>query len=377
MKLFVPKETMDGENRVAASPACVKKLLNLGFEVHVEPKAGHKAGFDDALYREAGAQLTKRDEGLATSSVIPTVRGLDSDGLSKGAVVVGLLNPHYHKDMVQKYAQSNVTSFAMELIPRITRAQAMDVLSSQATVAGYKAVIDAVAIFERFLPMMITPAGTVAPARIFIMGAGVAGLQAIATARRLGAIVSATDVREATREQVESLGAEFVMVEPSEDSPEQPSGETAGGYAKEMDDAYKKRQQKLIEETVPKQDIIICTAQIPGKTAPRLLSEEMVDTMKQGAIVVDIAAEQGGNCALSQAGKTVVTDKGVKIIGVQNIASSLAGDASSFYANNIFHFLKLMVNEESKSLAIPWEDEIIKAACLTKDGRVIHESFAS
>jgi NAD(P) transhydrogenase subunit alpha len=281
-----------------------------------------------------------------------------------------MLNPYGARDSIAGYAAKGVNAFAMELMPRITRAQSMDVLSSQSNLAGYKAVIDAAAEFGRAFPMMMTAAGTIAPARVLVMGAGVAGLQAIATARRLGAIVSATDVRPAAKEQVESLGGSFVAVEDEEFK----QAETAGGYAKEMSDAYKAKQAALIAETIKKQDVVITTALIPGRKAPVLVSEEMVQSMKLGSVIVDLAVEQGGNCPLSEAGKVVVKH-GVKIVGHTNVPSRLAVDATALYARNLLNFVTLLVDKETKALKVNWEDEIVQGVALTRDGQVIHPTF--
>jgi len=281
-----------------------------------------------------------------------------------------MLNPYAARDDLAVYASKNVTAMSMELMPRITRAQAMDVLSSQSNLVGYKAVLDAAEQFGRAFPMMMTAAGTVPPARVFVMGAGVAGLQAIATAKRLGAIVSATDVRPAAKEQVQSLGASFVMVENEETR----QAETSGGYAKEMSDDYKRQQAILVADTIKKQDIVICTALIPGRAAPRLVSREMLESMKTGSVVVDLAVEQGGNCEMSEAGK-VVEYAGVRIIGYRNMPSRIAVDASALYARNVLSFLTLISAKEGGALAVDWGDEIVKAVALTRDGAIVHEQF--
>jgi NAD(P) transhydrogenase subunit alpha len=292
--------------------------------------------------------------------------------LKRGALLIAMLDPYRNREQLADYAAHGVTSFAMELMPRITRAQGMDVLSSQSNLAGYKAVVDAASEFGRAYPMMMTAAGTVPPARVMIFGVGVAGLQAIATARRLGAIVSATDVRPATKEQVESLGSTFVAVEDDEFK----QAQTAGGYAKEMSDAYKQKQAALIAETIKKQDIAICTALIPGRKAPVLISEDMVKTMKPGSVIVDLAVEAGGNCPLSEAGKVVVK-YGVKIVGHTNYASRIAVDASALYARNLFNFLSLIVDKKENRINIDPADEIIKGTMLTRDGAIVHPAFAA
>jgi NAD(P) transhydrogenase subunit alpha len=297
--------------------------------------------------------------------------GRNEIGLIKqGAILIGMLNPYGARADLDAYARTNITSMSMELMPRITRAQAMDVLSSQSNLAGYKAVLDAAEQFGRAFPMMMTAAGTVPPARVLVMGAGVAGLQAIATARRLGAIVSATDVRPVAKEQVQSLGATFVMVE----SDETKQAETSGGYAKEMSDDYKRRQAELIAETIKKQDVVICTALIPGRAAPKLVSEAMLRTMRPGSVIVDLAVEQGGNCALSEAGK-VVDVHGVKIVGHRNMPSRIAVDASALYARNIMNFVTLISAKSEGKLAIDWNDEIVRAVTLTHQNAVVHSQF--
>jgi NAD(P) transhydrogenase subunit alpha len=290
--------------------------------------------------------------------------------MKSGAVLIGLLSPHTEKETITAVAARGVDAFAMELLPRISRAQAMDVLSSQANLAGYKAVIDAAAQFGRAMPMMMTAAGTIAPARVFVMGVGVAGLQAIATARRLGAIVSATDVRPATKEQVESLGASFVAVIDEEFR----QAETAAGYAKEMSKEYQAKQAALIAETIRKQDIVITTALIPGRKAPVLVTEEMVKSMKRGSIVVDLAVEQGGNCPLSKPDEIVVAH-GVTIMGYTNLPARLAVDTSSLYARNLFNFVSLIVDKKTGALALDWNDEIVKGAALTRDGQIVHTAL--
>ena len=372
MKLAIPKERLDGEPRVAASVETVKKLTALGLQVTVEAGAGDGASISDALYRDAGAEIaSSAAEALKDADIVFKVRAPSDEELGlmkRGAMLAAILNPYDDKARFQKYAAAGGNAFAMELMPRISRAQSMDVLSSQSNLAGYKAVINAAAAFTRAMPMMMTAAGTIAPARVFVMGVGVAGLQAIATAKRLGAIVSATDVRSATKEQVESLGGTFVMVESEE------SGDAAGGYAKEMSEDYKRRQAALVAEHIKKQDIVITTALIPGRPAPELVSEEMVKTMKPGSILVDLAVERGGNCPLSEPGKRVVKH-GITIIGDLNVAGQLAVDASSLYAKNLLNFITPMIDKETKALAIDWEDETITGTCLTRDGQIVHPSL--
>ncbi len=374
LKIAVPNEAKNDEPRVAVSPDTIKKLAGLECQVTVESGAGDKASFTDAILKDAGAKIAKdRESALKDADVILCVRASSlnfSDPLKKGVLVIGLAEPHNNADAIKKCASGKIDLFSMELLPRITRAQAMDVLSSQANLAGYKAVLDAAEYYTRAFPMMMTAAGTIPPAKVFVMGAGVAGLQAIATAKRLGAVVSATDVRPAAKEQVKSLGGSFVAVEDDEFK----EAETAGGYAKEMSAEYKKKQQALIEETIQKQDIVITTALIPGCPAPKLVTEAMVKSMKPGSVIVDMAVETGGNCEISQAGK-VINKHDVTIIGHKNIPGRLATDASNLYAKNLLNLLNLIIDKEDKSLKIDWEDEVIKGIALTRDGKVIHPNF--
>ena len=373
MLVAIAKERRAHERRVAATPETVKKLVAQGLEVVVESGAGLGSSIPDEAYTAAGATIaTTAAKALKTADIVLKVQrpltkdegGPDELALMKaGAVLIGTLSPYNAREQIAAYAAAKVDAFAMEMVPRITRAQSMDVLSSQANLAGYRAVIDAAAEFGRAFPMMMTAAGTIAPARVMVMGAGVAGLQAIATARRLGAIVSATDVRAVAKEQVESLGATFVMV----DDEAAKDAETAGGYAKEMSEDYKKRQAELIAETVKKQDIVILTALIPGRPAPMLLTKEMVASMKPGSVVVDLAVEQGGNCALSEAGG-VVEKHGVRIVGHLNVPSRVAVDASALYARNLLSFLTLIWDAKAGQKAVQWDDDILKAAALTREG---------
>ena len=381
MKLAIPKERRPNELRVAATPDTVKKLIALGFDVVVESGAGTASSITDDAYRAAGAivaaeetqTLGNADIVLKVQRPISAAEGLDEYAMLKsGVVLIGMLTPYQSPEAIREYASRHIDAFAMELVPRITRAQSMDVLSSQANLAGYKAVLDAAAEFSRAFPMMMTAAGTIPPARVFVMGAGVAGLQAIATARRLGAVVSATDVRPASKEQVQSLGATFVMVENEETK----QAETAGGYAKEMSDEYKRAQAQLIAETIRKQDIVICTALIPGRRAPVLVTQEMVETMRPGSVIVDLAVEQGGNCPLSRPGE-IVEHQGVKIVGHANMASRLSADASALYARNLLAFLTPLVDKDTKTLKIDWADQIVAGTGLTRDGRIIHPQFTS
>jgi len=375
MIIAIPKERRADETRVAATPETVKKLKGLGLDVVIEKDAGRAANFADADYQAAGANIAADEAAaLGNADIVLKVRGPDEAEiaqLKRGAILVALLAPASEKETIAKLAQAGVSAFAMELLPRISRAQAMDVLSSQANLAGYKAVIDAAAEFGRAMPMMMTAAGTIAPARVLVMGVGVAGLQAIATAKRLGAIVSATDVRPATKEQVESLGGTFIAVMDEEFK----NAQTAGGYAKEMSKEYQAKQAALIAETIKKQDIVITTALIPGRKAPVLVSEEMVKTMKPGSIIVDLAAEQGGNCPLTKANE-VIEVHGVTIMGHTNLPAPLAVHASSLYARNLFNFVSLLADKKTGTANLNWDDEIVKGAGLTKDGAIVHPALA-
>src|ERR1700674_875214 len=373
MKIAIPAEADESEPRVAATPDSVKKMRALGAEVVVEAGAGAGAGVADAEYEAAGAKIARGAEVLRDADVILKVRRPspeEAERYKKGALVIGIMDPFGNEAALAALAKAGITAFAMELLPRITRAQGMDVLSSQANLAGYRAMIDAAYEYGRALPMMMTAAGTVPGARVFVMGAGVAGLQAIATARRLGAIVTATDVRPAAKEQVESLGAKFIAVEDAEFK----QAETAAGYAKEMSREYQAKQAALVAEHIKKQDIVITTALIPGRPAPRLIGAEMVRSMRPGSVIVDLAVERGGNCELAKAGEVVEVD-GVKIVGHRNMRGRLAATASSLYAKNLYAFLEILVDKGSKSLAVNWDDEIVKATVLTRDGAVVHPSF--
>ncbi|KAA1053378.1 Re/Si-specific NAD(P)(+) transhydrogenase subunit alpha [Azospirillum argentinense] len=387
MKIAIPRERRAGENRVAASPETVKKIKGLGLDVVVETGAGLGSNLPDRVYQDAGAEIAPdAASALADADIVlkvqrPLLAGegdLDELALIKrGALLFAILNPYNSRDHVAAYAAAGVNAFAMEFMPRITRAQVMDVLSSQANLAGYKAVIDAASEYGRAYPMMMTAAGTVPPARAFIMGVGVAGLQAIATAKRLGAIVSATDVRPAVKEQVQSLGGSFVAVENDEFK----QAETAGGYAKEMSDDYKRQQAALVAEHIKKQDIVITTALIPGRKAPILVTREHVASMKPGSVLIDLAVEQGGNVEGSELGKVVVTDNGVKIVGHANYPSRIAESASLLYAKNLLALLQSLHDkdpEDSKKgrVTLNWDDEIVKAIALTRDGQVVHPAFA-
>jgi NAD(P) transhydrogenase subunit alpha len=372
MKVAIPAEIDPAESRVAATPDTVKKMIALGADVAVAPEAGLRSGILDADYAEAGASVSR--EALAGADVVLKVRRPEANELKsykRGALVIAIMDPFGHDAVLKTMADAGVVAFAMELLPRITRAQGMDVLSSQANLAGYRAVIDAAAEFGRALPMMMTAAGTVPATRVFVMGAGVAGLQAIATARRLGAIVTGTDVRPAAKEQVASLGAKFVAVEDEEFK----QAETAAGYAKEMSKEYQAKQAALVAEHIKKQDIVITTALIPGRPAPRLITQSMVSSMKTGSVIVDLAAERGGNVEGVQPGR-VVELNGVKIVGYTNVAGRLAASASALYARNLYAFLEILIDKKAKTLAVKWDDDIVKATVLTRDGAVVHPAFA-
>ena len=374
MKIAVLKETRSGETRVAASPETVKKFVGLGANVSVQSGAGEGARFSDAEYTDAGASLSPsaadaaQDADLVIKVQAPTTDELRV--LARGTKLAAILSPYGDPDSVDAYARLGIDALAMDFMPRITRAQSMDVLSSQSNLAGYKAVIDASAYYGKAFPMMMTAAGTIAPAKVFVMGAGVAGLQAIATARRLGAVVSATDVRFASKEQVESLGATFITA----DEEAMKDAETEGGYAKEMSDDFKKRQAEFVAEHIKKQDIVITTALIPGRPAPKLVSEEMVLSMKAGSVIVDLAAEMGGNVALTRPGEAIEID-GVTILGFANVPGRLAADASSLYARNVFNFVSAFWDKDNSSFAVDWDDEVFKGIALTRDGAVIHPAF--
>jgi len=374
MRIAVLAETDKAEPRVAATPETVKKFIGLGAEVAIEAGAGAAAGVSDADYAAAGAQLVRdRASALAGADVASRVRrpaATELAGAKPDIAVVAIMDPFGHEAALADLARAGVVAFAMELMPRITRAQSMDVLSSQANLAGYRAVIDAAAEYGRSFPMMMTAAGTVPAAKVFIMGVGVAGLQAIATARRLGAIVTATDVRPATKEQVESLGAEFLAVENEEFQ----QAQTAGGYAKEMSPEYQKAQAELTASHIAKQDVVITTALIPGRPAPKLVSAEMVRSMRNGSVIVDLAAERGGNCELTRPGETVV-ENGVRIVGALNLPGRMASTASSLYAKNLLAFVETMISRETKQFVINWDDELVQATALTRDGAVINPRF--
>lgn len=378
MKIAVLKERRPDETRVAASPDTVKKLTQLGAAVSVEDEAGVFAAFSNGAYEAAGATIAPDfATALANADVVLKVqRPLAGENgtadelgaMKQGAILIGILQPHADRSMIEAYARRGITAFAMEFLPRITRAQTMDVLSSQANLAGYRAVLEASYEFGRAFPMMMTAAGTIAPARLVVLGAGVAGLQAIATARRLGAVVSAFDVRRAAKEQVESLGASFIEVDEAIDA------ETKAGYAREMDEAYRKKQEARLADVLKKQDIAICTALIPGRPAPRLITEAMVKDMKPGSVIVDLAVEQGGNCELSELGKAV-TRHNVRLVGYSNLPGRIPVDSSHLYARNLLSFLGLLIDKETKTLKIDWNDEIIAATVLTRENRIVHPAL--
>jgi NAD(P) transhydrogenase subunit alpha len=375
MKIAVLKETSTGETRVAASPETVKKFIGLGASVAVERGAGAGANFADQDYKNAGGEIAVSAlDAIQSADLVLKVRAPTVDELrhyQRGQKLAAIVSPHNKGDVLSAAAAGGIDLFAMDLMPRITRAQSMDVLSSQSNLAGYKAVIDAAAYYGRAIPMMMTAAGTIAPAKIFIMGAGVAGLQAIATARRLGGVVSATDVRWAAKEQVESLGASFVTV----DEEAMKGAETSGGYAKEMSEDFQKRQREFVAQHIKKQSIVVTTALIPGRPAPQLVTEEMVRSMAPGSVLVDLAVEQGGNIALSRPGE-VIDVGGVIIIGFENVPGRLAADASSLYARNLFNFVSAFWDKEANAFAVDWEDDIFKGVALTRDGKIVHPAFA-
>ena len=371
MKVAVTTEIDPGEPRVAATPETVKKLIGLGAEVAVEPGAGVKSGILDADYAAAGAAVSA--DAVNGADIVLKVRRPQASEFSRfkrGALVIAIMDPYGNEDALRAMANAGIVAFAMELMPRITRAQSMDVLSSQANLAGYRAVIDGAEEYGRALPMMMTAAGTVPAAKVFVMGVGVAGLQAIATARRLGAIVSATDVRPATKEQVESLGAKFLAVEDEEFK----NAQTAGGYAKEMSKEYQAKQAALVAEHIKKQDIVITTALIPGRPAPKLVSKEMIAAMRPGSVIVDLAVERGGNVEGVKA-DAVVQVGPAKIVGYVNVPGRLPASASALYAKNLLTFLETLIDKKEKKLAINWDDELVQGTALTRDGAVVHPNF--
>ena len=371
MKIAVAKEIDPAEPRVAVSPDTVKKFKALGAEVAIEPGAGLKSGLLDSDFTAVGATISA--DAAKDADIVIKVKRPEASELGqykRGALVIAIMDPYGNDAALKAMADAGISAFAMELMPRITRAQVMDVLSSQANLAGYRAVIEGAEAFGRAFPMMMTAAGTIPAAKVFVMGVGVAGLQAIATARRLGAIVTATDVRPATKEQVESLGAKFLAVEDEEFK----NAQTAGGYAKEMSKEYQAKQAALTAEHIKKQDVVITTALIPGRPAPKLVSGEMVKSMRPGSVLVDLAVERGGNVEGAKAGEVVDLD-GVKIVGYTNVAGRVAASASSLYARNLFSFIETLVDKASKALVVNWDDEIIKGTMLTRDGAVVHPNF--
>ncbi|MBZ9865617.1 Re/Si-specific NAD(P)(+) transhydrogenase subunit alpha [Mesorhizobium sp. CA15] len=372
--VFIPREIDPNEPRVAASPETVKRLAGLGFDVIVEKGAGLGSRIPDQDFTAAGGAIGTAADAKKADVVLKVRRPTDGElkGYKPGAAVIAIMDPYGNDAAVAAMAKAGITAFSMEFMPRITRAQSMDVLSSQANLAGYQAVIDAAAEYDRALPMMMTAAGTVPAAKAFVMGVGVAGLQAIATARRLGAIVTATDVRPAVKEQVQSLGAKFLAVEDEEFK----AAETAGGYAKEMSKEYQAKQAALTAEHIAKQDIVITTALIPGRPAPKLISAAMVASMKPGSVIVDLAVERGGNVEGAVPGKVVTTENGVKIVGHLNVPGRVAASASLLYAKNLYAFLETMVDKTAKTLAIKRDDELVKATMLTDAGQVVHPNFA-
>jgi NAD(P) transhydrogenase subunit alpha len=373
MKIAVLRERADGETRVAATPETVAKLLALGASVAVEAGAGGAARFPDPDYAKAGATVAaSAAETVKDADIVLTVRRPTPDvlaGAAKGALVIGSMDPYGNERDIDALAKAGVTTVAMEFMPRITRAQVMDILSSQANLAGYQAVLDAAVAFDRAMPMMMTAAGTVRPAKVFVMGAGVAGLQAIATAKRLGAVVSATDVRAAAGEQVESLGAKFIMTDALKDA----SG--TGGYARELTADEKAAQAELTASHIAKQDIVITTALIPGRPAPKLVTAAMVESMAPGSVIVDLAAERGGNVEVTKPGEVYTTGNGVTVIGYKNVPARLATSASQLFSRNLVSFLETMFDKKTKAFAVNWDDELVKATVLTRDGAIIHPNI--
>ena len=377
MKISIPKENREGETRVAASPEVIKKFVSMGFDITVESGAGLNSGFTDEIFKDAGAEIASDTKStLENADLIFKIQRLmtSNDAIDeismckKDAMVLSHMSALSTKKDSEEYAKASLTTFAMDLMPRISRAQSMDVLSSQSNLSGYQAVIKGADNFNSAFPMMMTAAGTVAPAKVFVMGVGVAGLQAIATAKRMGAIVTAYDVRAATKEQVESLGGKFLIV----DEEAMKEAETSGGYAKEMTDEYKKKEQEVIKKHISDQDIVITTALIPGRPAPKLVTAEMVKLMRTGSVIVDLAAEMGGNCELTKRNEIFDAD-GIKIVGFDNLPGELPKDASTLFAKNLFNFLSPHVNGETKSLELDWEDETVKNTLVTKDGNIVSE----
>ncbi|AQS42110.1 MAG: NAD(P) transhydrogenase subunit alpha [Candidatus Tokpelaia hoelldobleri] len=371
--IFIARETEKNEPRVAASPETVKKYVALGYQVAVEKAAGRLSAIPDEDYEKAGAGIVAAADGAKADIILKVRRptAQEAAAYKKGAVVIALFDPFGAEREIEAIARAGVTGFSMEFMPRITRAQVMDVLSSQANLAGYQAVIDAASVYDRAVPMMMTAAGTVPAAKVFVMGAGVAGLQAIATARRLGAVVTANDVRPAAKEQVASLGAKFIAVEDDEFR----AAETAGGYAREMSKDYQEKQAALTADHIARQDIVITTALVPGRPAPRLITREMLKTMRPGSVVVDLAVERGGNVEGAKVDE-IVEVEGVKIVGYTNVAGRIAATASQLYARNLYAFVESMTDRQAKKLAVNDEDDLVKATLLTRDGRIVHPAFA-
>jgi H+-translocating NAD(P) transhydrogenase subunit alpha len=361
----------EGETRVALTPETTKKFKSLGARVLIEAGSGSRSFFPDKLYTDAGGEIVSGvSEALSPADIVLKVgrpSAAELQAMRAGAIYAGMIDPYGDRGWLEALATKGLSAFAMEFMPRITRAQSMDVLSSQSNLAGYKAAVDAAARFGRAFPMMMTAAGTVPAARVFVMGAGVAGLQAIATARRLGAVVSATDVRPAAKEQVQSLGAKFVAVEDEEFK----QAEAAGGYAKEMSPAYQKKQAELVASHIAGQDIVITTALIPGRPAPKLISAAMVQSMRPGSIIIDLAAERGGNVEGTKPG-TVAEQSGVTLVGFTNMAAQVPGNASSLYARNLYAFIEPMIDKKDGKLAIKWDDEIVAGTLIARDGQIVH-----
>ena len=372
MKIVILNEGAS-DSRVSASPETVKKINEMNHAVYVQKGAGIKSNFLDQDYEKNGAKIFEDENAIREADVIFKINKPSKDQIDlfkEDSILIAALDPFNNPDLIEDLRNKKIISFAMELMPRITRAQSMDILSSQSNLAGYQAVINASKLFNKALPMMMTAAGTIAPAKVMVFGAGVAGLQAIATAKRLGAIVSATDVRVAAKEQVESLGGKFIMVE----SDELEDAETSGGYAKEMSAEFKTKQAELISRTLSGQDIVICTALIPGKKAPVLISENQVKSMKPGSIIIDLASESGGNCECSKSGEMINIDE-VLVVGAKNITSEIAQDASSLFAKNLLNFFMILLDSETNEININWEDEIVTGTALTKNGEIVHEGF--
>jgi NAD(P) transhydrogenase subunit alpha len=374
MRIAIPTEVEGEETRVAVTPETVGKLIKLGATVVVARGAGLKSGIPDADYTGAGAELAEPAEVARGADIILKVRRPTAEEIAtypSGALLIGVMDPYGQTEALQQIAAAGISAFSMELMPRITRAQSMDVLSSQANLSGYRAVIDASASYGRALPMMMTAAGTVPAAKIFVMGAGVAGLQAIATARRLGAVVTATDVRPAAKEQVASLGAKFVAVEDEEFK----QAESAAGYAKPRSPEYQAKQAALVAEHIKKQDIVITTALIPGRPAPRLINAAMVASMRSGSVIVDLAVERGGNVEGAVSDQETLTPNGVRILGHSNTAGRIAASASALYSRNLLNFVETLIDKDTKAIKPDWDDELVRATLLTRDGAVVHPSF--